>query len=578
MGKRSKEARRAPAGRPAVGAAGPRPPSHGWLFAALLLAAAIAYLPALSGPFLFDDRGLERFLSAPAPLSVLLQRLARVVATLSHLAEARLFGPSPAVFHASNILLHLLNGVLVWRILETLLARRGPLRAMDRFAAAAGAGLFLLHPIATEAVAYISSRPELLCVFFSYSAFFVFLRSGEGQAMGPGRAIAVMLLLGLGVLSKEPAVAMVGVFAVFDLLDGERLALKPLLDRWKLYVPLLAGGAAVALRLYRTLSREGSAGVSSKNAPLDYLLTQFEVIWQYFRLILAPAGQNLDHAYPVTKAPGGVWTWLGLAALGALVLAGWRMRRRYPLALFGLLFLLILLAPTSSIVPIDDAMAERRLYLGFAGVSMIAAEFLRRLRPSPAVYGAAGAVLLILATLTWRRAELFTAAIPMWEDSVAANPRNSRAWFHLGFAYYEAGRCGDAVRAYERAAATDSTRDYTLLVDWGLALECAGRLDEAEARLKEAMTLEPDSTGKAVFGRVLAKKGQLDRAIEVLNEAVGMNPADANALVYRGNARLLRGEAAEALADYEAALRIQPQDAAALKGRQSALRALGGKP
>jgi tetratricopeptide (TPR) repeat protein len=543
-----------------------------------LFAAAIAYLPALSGPFLFDDRGLERFLSAPAPLSVLFQRLARVVATLSHLAEARLFGPNPAVFHATNILLHLLNGLLVWRIVETLLARRGPVSGMDRFAAAAAAGLYLLHPIGSEAVAYISSRSELLCVFFSYSAFSVFLGSREGQPMGLGRAIAVMLLLGLGVLSKEPAVAMVGVFAVFDVLDGERPSLRPLLGRWKLYVPLLAGGAAVALRLYRTLSREGSAGVSSKNAPLDYLLTQFEVFWQYLRLILVPAGQNLDHAYPVAKAPGSVWTWLGLAALGALVFAAWRERRRYPLALFGLLFLLILLAPTSSIVPIDDAMAERRLYLGFAGVSMIAAEFLRRLRPSMAAYTAVGAALLILASLTWRRAELYTAAIPMWEDSVAANPRNSRAWFHLGFAYYEAGRCGDAVRAYERAAAANPLPEYTLLVDWGLALECAGRLDEAEARLREAMALEPDSTGKAVFGRVLAKKGQLDRAIEVLNEAVAMNPTDANALVYRGNARLLRGEAAEALADYEAALRIQPQDGAALKGRQSALRALGRNP
>lgn len=578
MGKRSKEARRAPAAPVPEGAAGPRIPSPGWLIAVLLFAAAIAYLPALSGPFLFDDRSLERFLSAPAPLSALFQRLARVVTALSHLAEARLFGLNPAGFHGTNILLHLLNGLLVWRILETLLARRGPVSGMDRFAAAAAAGLYLLHPIGSEAVAYISSRSELLCVFFSYSAFYLFLGSREGQPMGLGRAIAVMILLGLGVLSKEPAVAMVGVFVAFDLLDGERPSLRPLLGRWKLYVPLLAGGAMVALRLYRTLSREGSAGVSSKNAPLDYLLTQFEVIWQYFRLILVPAGQNLDHAWPVTKAPGGVWTWLGLAALGALVYAAWRARRRYSLAVFGLLFLLILLTPTSSIVPIDDAMAERRLYLGFAGVSMIAAEFVRRLRPSMAVYAAAGAVLLILASLTWRRAELYTAAIPMWEDSVAANPRNSRAWFHLGFAYYEAGRCGDAVRAYERAAAASPSPEYTLLVDWGLALECAGRLDEAEARLREAMALEPDSTGKAVFGRVLAKKGQLDRAIEVLNEAVAMNPADANALVYRGNARLLRGEAAEALADYEAALRIQPQDGAALKGRQSALKALGRNP
>lgn len=574
MAERSRGAGRKPAVSPRT-PAGRGIPSRVWLTAALLLAAALVYLPAIGGPFLFDDRGLERFLSSPAPLSVLLQRLARVMPVLSHMAEARLFGLDPAVFHATNVLLHLLNGLLVWRILETLLAGRGPLTPTDRLAAAAAAGLFLLHPLGAEAVAYISGRSELLCALFCYSAFLLFLQNPAGQELPSGRALAVMVFLGLGVLSKEPAVAMVAVFVAFDLLSGDALSAKPLLRRWKLYVPLVAGGAFLGLRLFHTLSREGTAGASAKHAPLDYLLTQFEVVWHYFRLILIPVGQNLDHAYPVVKAPGGAGVWLGLAALAALVAAAWRARRRYPLASFGLLFLLILLAPTSSIVPIDDAMAERRLYLGFPGAAMIAAEFLRRLRPSPAAFAAVGAALLILASLTWRRAELFTAAIPMWEDSVSVNPRNGRAWFQLGFAYYEAGRCQDAVRAYEKAAALSPAPEYTLLVDWGLALECAGRLDEAEARLRAAVSQERDSHATAVLGRVLAKKGRLDLALETLDEALRINPSDANALVYRGNVRLMRNEPAEALADYEAALRLQPGDSAALKGRQSALRALG---
>jgi tetratricopeptide (TPR) repeat protein len=163
----------------------------------------------------------------------------------------------------------------------------------------------------------------------------------------------------------------------------------------------------------------------------------------------------------------------------------------------------------------------------------------------------------------------------MWEDSVSVNPRNARAWFHLGFAYYEQGRCADAVRAYEKGAAVSPSPDYSLLVDWALALDCAGRLDEAEEKLRQATALERHSHGYAILGRVLAQKGDLNRALEVLNEALQINPSDANALVYRGNVRLLRNEPAEALADYEAALQLQPGDSAALKGRQSALRALG---
>lgn len=541
-----------------------------WIPALLLAAAFLAYYPALGGPFLFDDLSLESLLQSPPSWQLFAARIARSVTNLSLLAEAGLSGSNPKSFHFTNIALHLLNGLLVWRILEALLARRGPLSQPDRLAAA-GAGLFLLHPLQTEAVAYISSRSEVLCAFFAYAAFLLFLRGVETTLP---RSLAITALLALGALSKEPAVAMAGVFVLFDLLLQEQAGFRALLRRWKLYVPLLAAASAVGIKLYLILSREGTAGATGKNKPLDYLLTQFEVLWQYFRLLLLPAGQNLDHAWPVAKAPGNAGAWLGAAALACLLAVLWRFRRRYPLALFGMLFLLVLLAPTSSIVPIDDAMAERRLYLGSPGIAMIAAEFLRRLRPS-AIASCAAAVLIVLAGLTWKRAELYTAAIPMWEDSVSSNPKNSRAWFHLGFAYYAEGRCSDAAQAYEKAASTATAPDYQLLVNWATALECSGRMDEAIARIREAERLEHRAQGLAILGRIYAKQGRLDDALNVLNEALHLDPSEENALVFRGNVYLLRNQPAEALADYEQALRMNPSDSAAITGRQSALRALG---
>jgi tetratricopeptide (TPR) repeat protein len=269
-----------------------------------------------------------------------------------------------------------------------------------------------------------------------------------------------------------------------------------------------------------------------------------------------------------------VFTWLAILGLCALAVLMWRLRARYPLALAGFLFLLILLAPTSSIVPIDDAMAERRLYLGFPGIAMIAAEFLRRVRPSWKSGAGIAAVLAILAGLTARRAELYTSAIAMWEDSTRTNPRNSRAWGQLAFAYYEQGRCAEAVRAYEKAAETGRA-DFRLLVNWANALDCIGRLDEAVDRLQAAQRETRHWLPWTVLGRVYARKGELDTALETLNEALRMNPSDATALTYRGNVHLLRGDPSAALADYEQALRLAPGDAAALKGRQAALAALG---
>ncbi len=572
MARRKQPAAPVAASNPAV----PKPGSgqaafSTWVLALLLAAAFLAYLPAVGGPFLFDDRGFQELLASSPSWRFLAARIARSVSNLSLLAEAGLAGLNPKSFHLTNIILHLLNGFLVWRILQTLLALRGSLSQADRLAAVAGTGLFVLHPVQTEAVAYISSRSEVLCAFFAYASFLLFLRSREVTLP---RSLAVAALLALGALSKEPAVAMAGIFVLYDLLLREPPGFRTLLQRWKLYAPLLAAASAVGIKLYLILSREGTAGATGKNKPLDYLLTQFEVIWQYFRLLLWPAGQNLDHAWPVARAPGDAGVWLGAAALACLLAALWRFRKRYPLALFGMLFLLVLLAPTSSIVPIDDAMAERRLYLGSPGVAMIAAEFLRRLRPSAIVSGAA-AVLIVLAGLTWKRAELYTAAIPMWEDSVSSNPNNSRAWFHLGFAYYEQGRCADATQAYEKAASTAPAPDYQLLVNWATTLECSGRMDEAIARIREADKLEHRAEGLAILGRIYAKQGRLGDALNVLNEALQLDPSEENALVFRGNVYLLRNQPAEALADYEQALRLQPSDSAALKGRESALRALG---
>lgn len=565
----------APAGAsPPPGALGVVGRTAVWLFAAMCAATLLAYAPALGGPYLFDDIDLPPFLESPPPLAVLVQRGARLLTNLSLLAEARLAGIDPRVFHFTNVFVHLLNGLLVWKILEQMLARLGTPGPGDRMAALAGAGLYLLHPLQTEAVAYISSRSEVLCALFAYLAFLVFLRTRQEEPIGWGRALAAVTLIGLSALSKEPGVAMAGVFVFYDLLTAPKLSFRPIVARWRLYVPLLAGAMAVGLKLYLTLSREGTAGVTGKHRPIDYLLTQFEVIWRYFRLILLPLGQNLDHGYAVTRLPGTLWTWLGFAALAALALLAWRMRARYPLAVFGLAFLLILLAPTSSLVPIDDTMAERRLYLGFPGIAMIAADLLRRIKPSwkPAV--AMGAVLAVLAGLTARRAELYTSAERMWRDSVTANPRNGRAWFHLAFAVYAQGRCAEAVPLYEKAASAGPV-DVRLLTDWATALACAGRMDEAIARLEEARRLQDHPLVWTLLGRMHAQKGDLDRALAELNEALRRKPDDATALVYRGNVHILRNEPAEALADYEQALRLAPGDPAALKGRQAALSALG---
>jgi tetratricopeptide (TPR) repeat protein len=531
-----------------------------WPLLALIGLALAAYLPAMSGPFLFDDLSLP-ILSGqpPAPWTFFAQRVARALFHISLLADYHAWGLNPAPFHWVNWLLHAANGLLVFAILRGF--------GFPHWLGVFGAGVFLLHPLQTEAVSYIASRSEGLSVLFSYAALALFVRRDRAAPVAWLRALAILLLMGLAAVSKESAVAMAGVFLLADLLEG---GFRRAFSNWKLYAPLLAGGAAAAAFLIRLASREGSAGFGLQGVrPLDYLWTQFQVIPLYLRFYLFPWGQNLDHAYPLAKAPGDPLSWAGLAFLAALVYLSFRYRAGNPLLPLGLLVFLALLTPTSSIIPIADTLVERRLYLPMIGLLLASLTLLERVRWNhPRAIGL-GAILLAFAGLTAVRNQVYTSAIAMWQDSLAGNPKNARAHFQLAYALYQEGRCAEANRHYEQVAALEKP-EYELLIDWALSLDCAGDAGAAAEKLRAATALKKDSHAWATLGMVYGKAGRAAEALEALNQALALNAGDANARAYRGNVHLVAGRIPEAVSDFEAALRIAPGNTVAAQGLASA--------
>jgi len=543
-----------------------------WLGLVLAAAAVAAYLPALGGPFLFDDFGLPMLSTNVNDTWVsFLTRGVRAVTNLSLLADKTLWGLNPAPYHFINLLLHLVNGWLVFGILRKLLARAGREEYHAALGAAFGAGLFLLHPLQTEAVAYIASRSEVLCAFFSYAACLVFLSSGD-DGIEWGRALGVLVLLALGMASKEPAVAMAAVFLLIDLWFSEKLSLREVLAKWKLYTPMFAGGVVAAIAIFRIVGLEGSAGATAGISPMDYLMTQFKAVWVYVRMFAVPFGQNLDHAFPVTRAPGDALSWLGMLAVIVVCAAAVFYRRRYPVATLGALMFLLLLAPTSSIVPIADTLVERRVYLGSIGLAAIGAELVSRMKRDHARTAALAALLVVLGVITMVHNNTFTSARAMWQASVASNPGNARAQFQLADAYYRDGQCQESLSHFDAAARLNKP-DYRLLVNWGLALDCAGNAEGAIAKLRQATQVEHNSHAWGVMGMVYAKRSETDKALDALNRALQINPGDEAARVYRGNVFVLIGQPSQALPDYEEALRINPSNEAAMQGKQAALRA-----
>jgi tetratricopeptide (TPR) repeat protein len=540
---------------------GRKSPSARLLGGAGLAAVALwlAYRPALDGPFLFDDRYLP--FADPAyqnsPLAAWLAGV-RPLLMLTFWLNYRLFGLEPFSYHAVNLAFHFGAGLVVFLIVRRLLRIENIEERLAEMLAGFAAGLFLLHPLQTEAVSYVASRSENLSVLFAYGAWAVFLYR-RGEAIRWTEAAAVLALFGAAVTTKEHTAVLPAVLLLTDYYFHPGFSLAGLKRNWRLYAPMAAAAAAGAAFVWRVLSQADTAGFAVEGLPWQkYFLTQCQAIWIYLRMFVLPYGQNVDHDFRAVASLADPVSLAGLAALAAVAGLAWRLRRRHRLASFGLFVFFLLLAPTSSVVPIKDLLVERRLYLPSIGLLLVLAAILARPQVSRrTLAGALVAVLAVCGVLTYQRNQVWASPVALWEDAVDKAPHNWRAHFQLAYAYYEAQRCPDAVREYAQAAEWRPP-DVRLLVNWALAADCAGRPEEALAKLEQAAAIEQSAHVYSLIGMVRAKQGRREQALEALAVAEKLDPNFAMLYVYRGHIYAQAGDDAAAAGQYRRALAIDP--------------------
>ena len=532
----------------------------GWRLPVAALAALVVlfevYSPALNGPFLLDD-GFQLFGRPDAgnyPLKLWLNNV-RPLLNLSYWLNFQLSGQETASYHAVNVVLHWINGLLVFVILRRVAGVENPL-------AGTGSLLFLLHPVQTESVAYISSRSELLSVLFAYAALAVFVTRPAGGVTW-ARAAAATGLFGCAVASKEHTAVLPGVLLLIDLLSEKPL--ETARSNWRLYAPMGVAAALGFAFVFRTIASTKTVGFRMTDlAWYEYAFTQCRMVWRYVRMLVLPVGLNADPDIAISRSltePGVV---LGLAAVLAAAAAAVALRKRYPLAALGWLIFLVFLAPTTSVVPIRDVFAERRLYLPFLGFLLIVLEGLRRLSLRMAMAGA-GVVLAACCAATYSRAQVWSSHLALWQDTVEKSPRKVRPRFQLAFALYQAQRCEEANREYEKAAGF-APPDSLLLTDWALALDCVGKVEEAAARLTEAAKLENSAVIHSTLGMIYGKAGRHDEALAALGRALEIDRGFVMAYVYRGNVLFAKGEREAAAEAFREALKRDPGNEGALHG------------
>lgn len=442
----------------------------------------------------------------------------------SYWLNYRLWGMSPFTYHLVNLIIHSVNTALVFLVLRRLLAWAGWPRQRTLAASIVGALVFAIHPLQTESVSYVAGRSESLASLFLLLAYVLFLYR-RSESISWLEAALVLVLFGLGVKTKENAVSLAAILVLTDLFWPVPFSATGLRRNWRLYCLMIPGAAAAAVAVFRMLATSQTAGFSVATFKwYQYAFTEARAIFTYIGMAILPVGQSLDHDFAASHTileHGAIYY---LILLAALVITAIRLRRRYPLACFGLLMFLIWLAPTSSIVPLDDALVERRMYLALTGLILVGCEVGLRLRLSPAAGVGALCVLgLMFGKLCYDRNRLWGEPDKLVELAAANAVNNPRPLLNFTEILIQKNRC-EVAPAYLERAERRLPDNYYVNAAWGRTLACLNRFDQAIERLRAAARIRPCSQVYEWMGLVYAQMGRLEDAGATLKKAVGLDP------------------------------------------------------
>lgn len=497
------------------------------MFAAFIVEMNL-YAPVLSAPFVFDDfslpfqeatrQNLLSFISGVRPLLM-----------LTYWINAKISGAWPPSYHFVNLLIHAVNTGLVFLVLNRLLILSGRMSPrVVRISSVLGALVFLIHPLQTESVSYIAGRSESLAALFMLLAYVVFLYRRDATISWRDAAV-VLVLFALGVAAKENAVALAGVLVLTDVYWPVAFSTHGLRKNWRFYAAMAVAGIAAVWKILRLLATAPSAGFSLSGITwYQYGFTEARAFFTYLRLAVFPVGQSIDHSYAVSHNILEHGALFYLAALGALTGISLARRKRYPLACFGLLLTLILLAPTSSIVPIRDPLVERRMYLPLVGLILIGCEIAQHIRIRRATgYAICGVMAVTFYITCYQRNLLWAQPSQLWAEA-AQSAGSGRAYANLVDQLVEERRCSAAIPYLQRGEQT-LPNDPLVQMAWGRALECLGKKDEALQRLLRAAQISPTAEVYRLIGLLYGEMGRRAEAGEALHKAVALNPQSGRA-------------------------------------------------
>ncbi len=425
------------------------PESHRGVLAWLALTILACYCNALSGEFQFDDYkvivdnpSVHSWEAWLANLGHGIRPLLKFSYTLNWIS-----GLGVAGFHLTNLLIHLCNAYLVYRLAGEFVQQQ-PLRDRLRNVPLFTALLFAAHPIHTEAVAYICGRSISLMMLFYLAGLLAYV-TGRTQHNKISLYLITPLLFVTALSIKETAVTFPLALLAWELGCGGtwKTSLK---RQWPSWAVLLLGVIFFLFNDNYLAQMERSVKLNSLQGNIATQLFAFSYLMRQWAL---PLWLNIDPDLPLLHdATGIMLPLIFFIATFALMLACWRRR---PWISFALAWAMIQLIPLYLFLPRVDIANDRQMVLADWPLFLaLAAESALRMRIQT-LRAAATVLLLILACLTVLRNRVYANEIALWEDTVKQSPHKARVHNNLGYAYMLAHRNEDARREFTAALQLD---------------------------------------------------------------------------------------------------------------------------
>jgi Flp pilus assembly protein TadD len=509
----------------------------------------------------FDVAELDKLSPVNFPSVLRYAFMTRILGYLSLAVNYKFNGLNVVGYHVVNLLLHILNGFLIYFIMDSIFnnftsgnSAKDKSSVLFKAIPPAVALLFVIHPIQTHAVTYITSRFVLMGSFFFLLSLLLYIRSVHSGSSAWRYSLYTLAIMSAAaaMLCKEFTFTLPVIIALCDItfLEG------PVRGRLKRLVPIsitiLVIPALVFIQqgsfgaLDSTMRTITAADVT-RISRLDYLFTQFRVIVTYLRLLIFPVNQNLDHDAPVYHSLLSPPVFLSFLLLAAIFfLAAFLLYRSikanqpssfnllYRFISFGIIWFFITLSVESSVLPLGELIAEYRLYLpsiGFilaftSGLILLVNIYVTSPKIAAIIFAAFICTAVIaLSTATYLRNGVWKNEITLWEDTARKSPNKLRPHQNLG-TYYQ----------------------------------MAGRLEEARNELLLALKLDPGNFEiHNNLGIVLRKLGDYEGAIREYSVSLQLKPSDPMARYNLGNIYLAMGRYEDALREYTECLKIIPE-------------------